>query len=460
MTRIITSDGVSLDLDPSAQFEIEFGNPLLEDDRIPVAFSTEIAFPPTQANCGVFGWLGGMMSLPRVTSLPAALELDGVQLLSGTLEFESVEDGVLNYTFSGRDYSSEMDSPIYERTIQTFKAGDESALMDGAYIGIRAPLLVNKSYAGYFSEDCDRLLSGMSGLNLTGARTKYHNHVFQGAFNRLTPAIAAFRIIGTDISVDSSLRTVYNSLYIIAHYRLSESMLSGKFPDDPVEVASFLPDMKLSEFVMNVQKMLCAAVFQDGAGLRMIPASDVLSGSAADTVDWEDKVSDSFTLEMEVAQGYRVEYANSGDDQDSDTDAESIKESAGFGNALGEYATEYGDAAQIVPVRIHGNLYSIHTVHVSGTDADGNAFGAYLTANDILTQDIGGNKVLEGTDTKEMKCGFTLPPCVPCAVHSYGRDGASWKVTGLEARASLAAIIEPVSPDAERGDTVCMRGCL
>ena len=42
MIRIITGEGVSLDLDPSAEFEVEYENPMLDDSHIPVPFSTAV----------------------------------------------------------------------------------------------------------------------------------------------------------------------------------------------------------------------------------------------------------------------------------------------------------------------------------------------------------------------------------------------------------------------------------
>ena len=47
MIRIITGEGVSLDLDPSAEFEVEYENPMLDDSHIPVPFSTAVTILPS-----------------------------------------------------------------------------------------------------------------------------------------------------------------------------------------------------------------------------------------------------------------------------------------------------------------------------------------------------------------------------------------------------------------------------
>lgn len=107
MIRILTSDGASLDLEPSAEFELEYENPMLDDSHIPVPFSTSIAFLSTPVNCKVFGYLSAMMLEPSVKKLSAVIEVGGSPLFYGTLLFDSIEEKHLNYTFAGRDIQVE-----------------------------------------------------------------------------------------------------------------------------------------------------------------------------------------------------------------------------------------------------------------------------------------------------------------------------------------------------------------
>lgn len=99
MVDILTDTGVFLDLDPAAEFEITIENPLLQDDRIPVPFSTAIAFLATPTNKAVFGYLDTMMLAPTVKQLGASILVGGVQLLAGSLIYDSIdEDGRINYS--------------------------------------------------------------------------------------------------------------------------------------------------------------------------------------------------------------------------------------------------------------------------------------------------------------------------------------------------------------------------
>ena len=53
MIRMFTSSGIELELAKDMEFEIEYDNPLFEDERIPVPFSTSITFPATKTNCKI-----------------------------------------------------------------------------------------------------------------------------------------------------------------------------------------------------------------------------------------------------------------------------------------------------------------------------------------------------------------------------------------------------------------------
>jgi hypothetical protein len=115
MINIQTSTGVFLDLAPDAGFEIEMNNPILESDRIPVAFSTAITFPPSDTNRAVFGYLPAMLLPPTVLKVAATILAGGIPLLSGTLVYESVdENGNLVYTFTEKSLEDGLDAKLYE----------------------------------------------------------------------------------------------------------------------------------------------------------------------------------------------------------------------------------------------------------------------------------------------------------------------------------------------------------
>ena len=127
MVDILTDTGVFLDLDPDAEFELTIENPLLQEDRIPVPFSTAIAFLPTPTNKSAFGYLDTMMLEPRVKRLGASILVGGVQLYAGSLVYDSIdESGRINYTFSGKDLTKKE----YDALIMTCKKITRSSAAD------------------------------------------------------------------------------------------------------------------------------------------------------------------------------------------------------------------------------------------------------------------------------------------------------------------------------------------
>jgi len=114
MIEIITGDGTSLDLKPNEEFEVTLEQPLLSEDHIPVPYSTSISFLPTVKNRKTFGYLGAMMLAPQVLRLSVEIRCNGIPMFYGVLEYESIEDGNLNYTFSGKNIEDSYQGYIHE----------------------------------------------------------------------------------------------------------------------------------------------------------------------------------------------------------------------------------------------------------------------------------------------------------------------------------------------------------
>ena len=113
----LPATGAVLDLDPDLSFALEIENPMLDDSGMPTAYSTQISFLPTPANLRAFGYFDMLMMDPQVKTLAAELWICGVMMFSGTLVYDSIEDGKLNYTFSGKDIESEWSKKIWQRPI-------------------------------------------------------------------------------------------------------------------------------------------------------------------------------------------------------------------------------------------------------------------------------------------------------------------------------------------------------
>ena len=398
MVDILTDKGVFLDMDPEAEFEITMDNPLLNDDRIPVPFSTAIAFLATPTNKKAFGYLDTMMLPPSVRELSATILIGGIQFCSGTLVYDSIdEEGRISYTFSGRDLASRWSKKLWELDL----SGD-----------VYYPLIIDDSKttdAGIGSKP-----DGQRPGNLYNIDGKYRNSPDDSyAYRYAMPVYPVTMILRSQISFD---RVDGADSY------LNRLVVFGTSPDG----ATPLPDMSVSDFVLGLCKMFCAAVFTDGNGLRVLSARDVLEQK--EYLDWDARVSDKFHSSAEPAEGYVFGYADSEDGASlSDDDVESAGTLAGVtANAGDEY-----EAVEHMPT---GDVFSrkkntVSMIGIIGHGSTGSVYGQVGTIDEILIDRVGSTaKVRTGEDTEHVRTvdvGFRVPRCVPAGWTKRPDSGAA-----------------------------------
>ncbi len=462
MIKIVTADGVSLDLAPDAEFVIEYNNPMMEDDRIPVPFSTDIALLPSATNCQVLGYLPAFKLEPSVRELAVSLVLGGIPFLTGTLSYSGIEDGHLNYTFAGKDISSDWGKKLYELEILQYNILDDGTKEDND--GVFFPVLVEKDSTGYFTSPNDYLVLSTSPSNFSPSTkdyTKYKNHRYTSSFRGIDytmPAISVLKIIPAALGINHTLYDFIRNMAVIAPYKKKEYRASDK----NYNLAPRLPEMTVSEFVVELLKMLCAAVFQEQDRLSMWTFESV-SALAAEA-DWTDKVSDEFSSEVEPAEGYVFGYDNSGEDSSNITEYEDVDSIA---EAL--YVSD-GIDSDMAPVV---NLKTAHILTTGDFVSNQSSFClAYprgssdkewflVAAADILFQNnIKEANIVDGKDSRENICGFNLVKCVPSIINKrFERYSSSIAVQliGVEADTPFfasAPVIDFPNEDAERGSDV------
>lgn len=390
MVDILTDTGVFLDLDPAAEFEITIENPLLQDDRIPVPFSTAIAFLATPKNKAVFGYLDTMMLAPTVKQLGASILVGGVQLLAGSLIYDSIdEDGRINYTFSGQDLAMEWSGKLWELTISS---------------GIHYPLIVDASKVA--AAGIGTKPSGQRPGNLYNIDGKYRNHPDDTTHRKLTvPAIEVGAILGGRVSfAQVSGASAY----------LENAVIFGTWEAGLPDPAATLPDITFADFVLALCNMFCAALFTDGSSFRIMAASDILAPTAP--LDWDHKVASRFRSAAEAGVGYSLGYSDSeeGNSADEQQPASAATLVAVITGAEQEYET-----AKHTPT---GDIYSrklstVSMIGVIGHSSQGDIYGQVGTIDEILIDRVGtdGNAVSRDgeEDVKSVDIGFLLPKCAP-----------------------------------------------
>lgn len=344
MIRILTDKGVSLDIDPSAEFEIEYENPMLDDSHMPVPYSTAVVLLPSATNCKALGYFPSMMLEPATKNIPVTIEVGGIPLFSGSLTYDSIEDGKLNYTFSGRDMEAEWSKKIWQLDIFSYKGANVGNVINdvvaGNISGVSAPLMVNPSSVA------DTVYKDDSGkTNRVDVNAKYLNcpliiadegisayGIF--AYSGFTPVIDIDRILAAFPDV-WSVRSSFSPLAIVGrypssvlHYKIRQidggasaaEQARPSYSEGNYNLAETLPDITMAELVKNLAKIHCAAVYYDGDKLKYVRFNDVLTASAE---DWSGKISDEYSLDKEDVCQYTFGFA---DDDSSGYGSSSLTE--------------------------------------------------------------------------------------------------------------------------------------
>lgn len=469
MIKIVTKDGVSLDLAPDAEFVIEYNNPMMEDDRIPVPFSTSITLLPSATNCKVLRYLPALKLEPTVRELAVSLTFNDIPFITGILVYDGIEDGNLNYTFAGRDLEDEWGKKIYALDIP------KNITVNGGRVrndGVCYPLLVDKDSTGNFVQNNDEISSNREYNNAFTPKTDIYNKYrnVPDAYGRVAygyadggrytaeykiPVISVSKII-TGISAGDDIRPILSHAAVIAPYKVSDRKL------DDENVAEHLPDMNLSDFVVELQKLLCAAVFLEADALVMRSFEDIASRAAA--ADWTSMVSDSFSSEVEAAAGYVFGYDNSGEDS-ANLVAEEITEVGSLAEAL--YVSD-GVSSDNAP------LVEFRTVRVTSTGDYISTKGSFLycpttaynvrewrlvAAADILFQNnLKCGESPDGLDPVDNICGFNLVKCIPSILNKDGKVPVPGTQNGVVSSKTPAFSLTPVidfpNREAERGSDV------
>ena len=453
MVDILTDTGVFLDLDPDAEFELTIENPLLQEDRLPVPFSTAIAFLPTPTNKSAFGYLDTMMLEPRVKRLGASILVGGVQLYAGSLEYDSIdEDGRINYTFSGKDLKTEWGAKIWQTPGLSWPEYEYSALLTALKAdqipGVHLPPVVDQALVG--TPGFRATPSGYRpGTHQVNYNQKYRNQPDAMSFSEIVPAVEIGRILGSVVSFqDISDAGAFLQQAVVFGTNWSAGYPETRAQYYDYDVAKTLPDVTLADLFLDICRMFCAAVFQDGASFRMMPAADVLDASSP--LNWDAKVSNTFRSSREEKTGYELDFEQdtSTSEQNSDIVDES-KSVATLAGVLGKAEDDY-DAVKHTGLE---DLYSLKNTDPIQINKEGSRPGTVEPigiAEEVLIDRCdrtGAKQEAEGTEeTKTVSIGLHLAKCAP--VRRYWLQTTN--VRTLESDIRMAAILTLPAYGAER----------
>lgn len=309
-------------LEHSAGQEITFtlDNPMFEDDRLPVAVSTGIEFPPTPVNKMEFGFVEAMMLAPTVQKLPVAFIVAGIEIFTGELQFDEYSDSTLKYTFVGVGADKIRAGKIYEIPGNTYDGITLKDFVENArrnnYNDFKLPQIIRQPNSAKVEYITDSAAADCSIID------KYANHLYSST-PYIIPVVNVLWLLEKIIPgvyFPSRPDWILSFMGIIAPYKpeawgheyYGVPVKSGgrgaslKISDfKPVEG---LPDMSNRDLLSNLLKMFCATLFINGDTYSIRGNSDILDSKTF--ADWTEKVAEIYSIVSGEESGYSLEYTN------------------------------------------------------------------------------------------------------------------------------------------------------
>lgn len=441
MIEIITRSGISLDLAPDALFELELENPMLADEHIPVAYTTSISFLPTLKNRQVFGYISAMMLEPQVKELSVSIQVQGIPLFFGTLIYDSIENGDVNYTFSGRNLEDDWNGYIHSLThiaSKTFEYKAETPLSafaeywayiqevkDGQVVtDFEYPMLVGEANIADIEH------SNNLAIDKVDVSVKYRNYpyVLWGLTN---PAVKVSNILSKALaktSISPAISKRFESLAILGMHK--SSSLDWDWSSDPnsldmvLRVANNLPECTVLSLVQNILKMFCATLFRDGTNFRIVTNKEVLDSEVV--ADWSNKVSDVYSLSTDSKQGYTFHFSNDDSENTGVTESKEANET-GQSSIVNvqtlERIIEASEAHEDYIAMRHiytGDVYNGKSIKVQNLLVDSKEHTMpYL---DMLLHKMEKYNTDDGSSNYDSAVDFNLVRCLPTKVLAQGSN--------------------------------------
>lgn len=457
--------GEPLDLAPDAEFEIQMEQPLLSNE-LPAPFSTQISFPPTSRNKAVFGFLGpDTMFEPLRKKVFCRIELFGLPYLDGTLVYDGIEEGNLQYTFTAQDIlglDSDQSGMMAALDISTM---DVYAGLNGYTHSIMAPLIINEGQqAKEHGDDSNQVPIDTKYKNFYGL---YGNKQYPGGIPVIsktefifTPALNLKDVFlaanfpenaARHLVVSSLLQPYLNQIAMVCPYK-NKTWAASIFPFLGVDFITVpgnsIPKLTAKDILENLCKILCGFIYVENTAIHMVAADDVLL-SAAVPLDMG-IISDVYEASVLRAQNYKFKFGN---DESENTYRPESAEGAADSPGTTSLANSHYDFWS--PPPSENNEYKLFRHESNGVREDVYSRKAYTLYNittllcDNLYHNLGSCDNDAGADdTYDRSTNWKLVRCVPQNI--VQPSGAN----NRHSRRVMTPIIPAISPEDERGDSV------
>lgn len=447
--------GQPLDLAPDAEFDIQMEQPLLSDE-LPAPFSTQISFPPTARNNKVFGFAGyETLFEPTHKKVYCRLEIFGLPWMNGTLVYDGIEDGNLQYTFTGQDILG-LDEDCFQFVDLRILSLIEKVVGEDGRWPIMAPLILNEGQQAKEHGDGDgQVAVSVKYKNYYGIYWRANQNTIDKTEFIFSPAInidfcffsAFFPVSGPrQLSISQTVQDYMQQLAIVCPYHNDTWESSFSQTDGHKYIMAnkrTLPKLTAKDIIENICKILCCSIYIERDTVKMLNAADVLE-STPEILD-KSIISDVYTSSVIKAQNYSFKFGNDDSentyepkaaDGSGETPAQTNLDDSAF---WGQNTDEYKAFRHVRDNNIQEDVYS-------------RKFYRNLSFSTILCDNLLHNigvceKQVGAEEDMDRSTGWKLVRCVPQNLRRP--QGA-----GVVSRYIMTPIIPAISVDEERGDSV------
>lgn len=448
MIEIVTTTGVSLDLEKDFEIQVEMEQPLLDSDHLPVAYSTQISFPLTRTNQAAFGYVNAMMLEPSVKRLDCVILFAGREIFSGRLEYDGFEDDKLRYVFTENGLADLLKSDIAPSSPETHTL--EQMYTEGNKY--RMPVMIYKKYATTPGSISTSFKYRNYGTFLM------RNIPWRGAQIPFLPAVSIQSLLSfLDVSRWDG-QSILGKLYMLCPYGTGqfdyEEQESGPARTWGTISKENYPDATGADILKNLCNMLCCAVYKSGGRYVLYAGRDFFERWKAEEdgsiLFWDEKVSSIYSLFVEPRKNYRFAMGDDpidGDDSTSDADTTEIYYRYGLlDQNLDDHHYRYRHLEVNIDAANVFKVYSIKSQTYGNTQWPGTNDYCRIVDVDILYRNDGkGENNADAEEDFEVKSEFKHVHTVP------DRLLFLWNGIASDIYDYRAPLIELPTPDDGRG---------
>ncbi len=324
MVEFITSDGTGVDVVPNQELALTIENAFMANDRMPVAWTTDVELAASPRNCRLFGLPNAMLLPPARRQVNVTMRINGIPVMPGKLKLVSPTATILNVSFQGVEIEASLTGSLREAKLDKWNFGklgelDDKTLfetvMSGAAEGFRedfaTPCMIRSS-----SEDAEEPYIDLQSTDTREAwATKFVNAKI-GTFT--IPVVRLgylLQRVFADCEIDADFAQYVAQIGIVAPCRkngnLADLNIGCLDKDDDgnyiLDLAAAMPDVSTADFVKGVLDAFGATIYITRDGKRMMSNRSILQSS--DFIDWTEKISDDFEQEYDDGQNYQYGFS-------------------------------------------------------------------------------------------------------------------------------------------------------